>query len=1288
MQLSARILTALAVLAFAVGVVAGAQHATNEVSAATGTIDAMNVGACTTTNADVLSISDCRIDVAGTAGVGNTKAFFEAEELTAAVEVNDLYATYAHDPKTAAEAPRGIITNGDLVKISIKDTGRDRRDPVLIAIRADDGINSNVPIPTGRTRVPDTAPLVFSTADQLVADYAWTLNDADEDGTNDPAPGYGGSQKVVADSLGQKPADVADLTLEPTDFGTSGSQTANFTASGSYTINFQKADGVTADYKPIAPKGVVKFFGRIDANGDDTYGPFQDLKDNIKLDEDVISGENGTPAMVLNVDVPSASDADVDLQVIYYQTSAVEDLVGGQTYCTDAKGDAGANGVDTKGDCPGATTTGADANDMANNEPTDVLYTADEKKKNTALLVRASSDGNDADAELYLQETGLFDGIYEGFLRLTDADGDGSGTGTDANNWGEATGDADDQTVKGAAVLGVGNGPVVISYRDSGGSNRSFEIQIDIDPPVINIDSPAHNSRSDDEKPSFIGSINDGDSGLAADTFQLYIDNIPTGRSGGIGYSVLSGLDATGVTASDADLPDGIDRRLEYIGYATTGSKYGVIVPETWKVASARTTGATPAPAEYKLVEADNYKDGSPDGEFAEEEEIDFDETIDIDAFNDAIDFQALVRDLAGNVGFSDSDAAKPRFINDLGEKKDDRKTPNVLGVFSNHVVWLDEVDPYIHASRTATGFYGLDDKKEPIRDRWSVMVVFDNAVNGALIDTETFSLEHDADTPIGIADFLVKDQLVFLKLDEELASDARPTLSITEGRQVEDMAGNILSSTEHILKPDPNADRMTSFKVRDGILPVFTLTLTNGSGTGSGDEGASKLTREGMDIAIESDEDINGAPKVAIVCSNIGWTEKDADGKNVDKKLKDFVANRTGYDAPGTLETGLSCGGAALPDDFVVSTSLSRPGNNWVYAWRNPTTDKSKLPDGELTIVVWKEDSGVFDHYKDADKVSQKNYGSQTAAFTLDTIFNSPLNKDGSGGEVQPAAGGDVDEPRPFVLLDFAGERTNVDVKKLTVDGVDVLSSLDDIGDNRFLYWPEALDFGTHKVEFDARDAADNKPTGKTSFEFKVTARDPFVMDLSAGWNAVSFPANPVDTALDAVFTNEAIDRVVGWNPMSAVGQWSIASRVDGVWVDPGITSTTANFGPLTDIVVRYGYWVHSSDFIKQSVDLQGPINRETGEKPHPVGIQTVPGWNFVGVVDQDGDQTEDNWGDVLEDSEDAKVTAKDYMPGFRRAYTWDAIANGYRVLEEADHVTIGSGIWVYFPSGTNVAP
>ena len=109
-------------LAFAVAIVAGAQRASDDVSAATGTIDALNVGACTTTNADVLNEDHCT----------QRNARYQGEELGDAIEVDTLYATYSHDPTTGAEAPRAIIKDGDLLRISITDKDRDRRDPVVV----------------------------------------------------------------------------------------------------------------------------------------------------------------------------------------------------------------------------------------------------------------------------------------------------------------------------------------------------------------------------------------------------------------------------------------------------------------------------------------------------------------------------------------------------------------------------------------------------------------------------------------------------------------------------------------------------------------------------------------------------------------------------------------------------------------------------------------------------------------------------------------------------------------------------------------------------------------------------------------------------------------------------------------------------------------------------------------------------------------------------------------------------------------------------------------------------
>ena len=980
--------------------------------------------------------------------------------------------------------------------------------------------------------------------------------------------------------------------------------------------------------------------------------------------------------MTLNVSVPDATGAMVDLQVIYYETSGVEYIQGGDACFEDPD--------DTADD----TTT--DVNEMYR-ALAQATCTSDEIADSASFVLHAESDedASDTKRQLALKETGRFTGIFQGELRLTDADG--SGNGETPINWGlvkdsgeyteKRTGTDEEEYV--GAVIGVGDGPVTITYKDTNGNNKTYDIQIDIQPPVITVDSPAHDTRSDDEKPSFIGTFNDADSGLAANSFQLDIDNTDDKGDTDPVIMVDSGVGG----------PNGVEyaqvrRRLDYSGY-DANPLFGVIAVggDIYKVADTPDTGES---AEHYSVEADDFDDGAPDGEFNGEEEIDFDETTTDEAFegfNNAVDFQALVRDLAGNVGFSDSDPVNPRYIDDLGaddadgsdpdaDRKKGPETHNVLGVFSRHVVHIDEIDPFVNTDASVTGFYGLNDDDKLIRDRSAVMVVFDNSIDGALIDSGTFALEHDEETAIEIEDVLVEGKLVFLKLGEELASDATPTLSISEGREVEDKAGNKLTWQEPVDGGDPG---VKDFAVADGILPVFTLTLSGGSGTGVGSESPSRLTKAAMDFAISSDEDVNGSPKVAVVCDDLEWTNDDGDELGVDN----YVGNRTGVDETDNRD-GLTCGGDDEgTTDFLPSASLSRPGNNWVYAWRNASADARHLDDGQLVVVVWGRDRSTYDaHDSDVCQSDEcENWGSVTTTITLDNTFNSPLNKDGSGGSVQPEAGSEVKEPRPFVYLDFAGEMTSVTVTALTVDGDDVLGDLSSVGDNRFLYWPQDLDFGTHEVAFDASDAADNELEGE-SFEFKVTARDPFVIDLTAGWNAISLPANPIDTALDAVFTDEAIDRVVGWNPLSSTGPWSIATRIDGVW------TTSANFAPLTDIVVRYGYWVHSMAFVKQSVDLQGQLDRESGENPTPVGIITVPGWNFVGVVDQDGDQTEGNWDEDLMDNEGV-ITADDYMPGFRQAYTWDAIANGYRVLGGDKAMKLSAkGIWVFFPDDTTLAP
>ena len=126
MQLSSRILTALAVLILAVAVVAVRAGSTGTVDAATGTIDVLNVGTCFATDDEIFEIGDCN--------AGDDAESYNVAGRDEVGEVGTVFATYAHDPKTAPDSPRAVLTNSNVIKVSISDTGRDKRTPVLLPV--------------------------------------------------------------------------------------------------------------------------------------------------------------------------------------------------------------------------------------------------------------------------------------------------------------------------------------------------------------------------------------------------------------------------------------------------------------------------------------------------------------------------------------------------------------------------------------------------------------------------------------------------------------------------------------------------------------------------------------------------------------------------------------------------------------------------------------------------------------------------------------------------------------------------------------------------------------------------------------------------------------------------------------------------------------------------------------------------------------------------------------------------------------------------------------------------
>ena len=1247
MQLSSRILTALAVLILAVTVVAVRAGSPGTVEAATGTIDVLNVGTCFATDSEVFGIGDCDAgdeadyDVAGRDEVG---------------EVGTVYATYAHDPKTAPDNPRAVLTNSNLIKISIADTGRDERTPVLLSVGNADTANS---VDCDDTDENETNNCDFSRPDDI--------------GTPDVVEeGY--LEIILEKHPGIKGVTDENRTVtEPTmswqmrGVVTSGNP-FNITGPGSETgisvIREPEAGDDPATYLPMdtADESLVTFWGRIDPDGVDAnaepLGDFGNLGANLKLDEDVGSGGTGVdgeeeqqvaPWLSILKSIPEG--ASVQLMYIVYHTSEWETLVGG----LDADGYA-------------AATELASPPDFSNAE----------EKADAELVVEARADGRDGRWMLRLHETGRFTGRYEGYVKLTDENGGGA----DADGWGLSVDNASSHEPDGAAVIGVESGPVVIAYKDTDGSTQLHEIEIDTVPPEITIDTPVNKSEGQDTSPEFAGSFLDRESGLREDTFHLYVDHRPDNDENGedseqVALELRVVDAAAGFGVVKAKNGGEVESLEDYVGYSPDYPTYAVVKHTD---VFGLDSDANDRSGQLESVEGDNFDDGDSAGTFGDSVRIDFVLDEDEDAYNHTIDFQAVVADVAGNLGFSDSDNDGPRFINHLGEEDPKTDRYNVIGWYARHIFFLDETDPEIYKEQSVTGFYGENDDDQPQTNRSGILVAFDKAVDADSIGVDTFAVALDSagTQQMGIIDVDVEGRAVYLLLESELASDARPYVDIADGQWVSDPAGNRLTG-----------GAQAAFETKDGITPILTVTLSGGSGTGEGAEGPSSLTNKAITATIAADEEINSTPSLVVVCSNIGW-DSDADQEN-DKDLDSLVGLRSGnikdkasasfpylvVDDKGNGEPTdgkYDCGYASKRlVDLQQLQSYSRPGLTWEYEWVN-LTGKTELDDGKLSVVAFARDRQSYASLGakrvdgDPAQPDSYNWGATTVEFRYDTTLDDPAPT--------PEEGATVTESRPFVLLGY-DDATTISVDGFSVDGTD--QTIDSIGGNRFLYWPEALGLGSHTVSVDAADAAGNEDTFE--YSFKVAERAPFNLKLIAGWNAVSFPANPEDNAIGSVFNEDVIDMVAGWDASDPEKPWSIATRMEGEW------STHEEFATLGKIHAQYGYWVHAQGFVTQRVKLIGGINRTDPDitPADLVSIPTLPGWNFVGVIDQDGDQTEDSFGEVLANG-DNPAKAGDYLGSNKRAYTWDAIRSKFDILEDDNEIEIGQGIWVYF--GPGVAP
>lgn len=560
--------------------------------------------------------------------------------------------------------------------------------------------------------------------------------------------------------------------------------------------------------------------------------------------------------------------------------------------------------------------------------------------------------------------------------------------------------------------------------------------------------------------------------------------------------------------------------------------------------------------------------------------------------------------------------------------------------------------------------------------------------------DTEDQNWGTRFDTGSGSRAYREISKTVFIELEEELLPDATPDVSVVPNG-LEDEAGKEQDDDE--------------VEADDWIAPKFAVqSITSPLETSRDNVLAGEDDKVVLNVT--SDERISTTkPLVDVHYVNAPAGCVDRAG----------IILRAGRDTDGDgrvepSEARADCAESARGG--TINSVISKDGTN------------------EWTITVDKPSStGYYNVYIYADdRSSQNNRGSEgVAPADIGTKFfekDGDVNADDAvffEGDVQlpkpqvVVSGEDAGDTEPtvefkrplFIEVDFtepfsadcsAGDKLSnklectaetaeyaqdgfdaVTITRFELNGVDMTDDVKTTDDETFLVALDDVGIGDHELKIQARDVAGNELKDVLEIEFEVEERDPFTRRLNPGWNLVSLPGAPADSAIASVFDSDIEVRTVyTYNPVTP-GGWQVAVRetLDDAWQ-----------GDLTDITAKSGYWVLSDAIQDLEVSIPrlagGAVGASTPVQP-PV-IPMYAGWNLIPVVDVTGDALDTK----------KSINATTYLNSLddgldlARVLGFNTITNEwFTVIDPSDasvtdNLQIGSAYWVFVRESASLVP
>ena len=503
-----------------------------------------------------------------------------------------------------------------------------------------------------------------------------------------------------------------------------------------------------------------------------------------------------------------------------------------------------------------------------------------------------------------------------------------------------------------------------------------------------------------------------------------------------------------------------------------------------------------------------------------------------------------------------------------------------------------------------------------------SIEVVFGEALDPASVAAADFTVDDVA--PSAATVFAGDATRVFLTVPALDATDT-PDVELVAG--ISDAAGNSQGAAGPIV-------------AADGIAPTVTWSLS------------ATLVQGGTDVVLDFSAD---EPLLSPVVERNGVI---AASQVVDVTTNSYRVTHV------TDENGANDGAYAL--EITVSDGISSTivGTDLVVDSDIVYEVDTDLPDP----VITDSDGDVIADEGDVEEASPLfitfNYVAEGREYGLGNIDTDNVDGCEGLGVVTPTT-------NPLEIDCDQDAHGDVTVTVVTLDGVDVLATLDTQDDVTFDVALAGVAVGDHTIVITATDDGGNSDT--FTRDFTVVARNDYSVNMNLGWNLVSLPADPVDTSIDSVLpsTHPATEVLTFQN-----GEWLVALRgADGMW---------SSASTLTSMDSSHAYWVNSLSSTPITVLLVLEFGDAQVSLPT---IAVVPGWNMVPVTD------------LLQRDFGTHVDPDDYMTTitWRLAYgftagawnriTPDGLCNA-TVIEPVDCLQTGRGYWVWVTGAGTLVP